>query len=444
MFLRRSCRIPLLGLLLFAACATVLLANEAERVWKDDTGKREVTATLQAVGDDSVVLRTGAGKSISVPLSRLSDADREYAAGFPTRKALQGATVVKIDKGVVTFRTAAGVLQEKPKKEIDAADPHYIPIQIEVGNIVDMLKQGDFVLDHGAVLEQVKNVCAMLSDSWVACDDTTFVALLGDARRGRAQGLYECQFKARRFGDLDGPSYYFHPGAGFQQRMVFGAEPPAIVGQPGPPRGQPAASTKRQVTPMPQWDFVGNVCFYAEYADGNKSDRVYMWDEHGVPTYCCDYKRDKPHGYACLFQQGLPDVVASYDTGKLQYVHLISNGAVASSLPGDQVAGNSIAGDRWAAFQAAQKAGRDMETRLKRDRQERETALKHDLASVLGPAKRQRISVTINQRRQENADFIARQKRHSDQQQWYDQRRAIYTQYDPLNHNRLRPEFGGR
>jgi hypothetical protein len=47
------------------------------RVWKDNTGKFEVEASLVEVVNEEVVLKKRDGQTIKVPLSRLSDADRQ-------------------------------------------------------------------------------------------------------------------------------------------------------------------------------------------------------------------------------------------------------------------------------------------------------------------------------------------------------------------------------
>jgi hypothetical protein len=48
------------------------------RTWRSADGQYSVEATLVEVADDQVVLRREDGKTVKVPVSRLSDADREY------------------------------------------------------------------------------------------------------------------------------------------------------------------------------------------------------------------------------------------------------------------------------------------------------------------------------------------------------------------------------
>jgi hypothetical protein len=58
--------------------APTATAKESLRTWRSDDGKSNVEATLVEVIDDQAVLRRADGRTVRVPLSRLSDADRDY------------------------------------------------------------------------------------------------------------------------------------------------------------------------------------------------------------------------------------------------------------------------------------------------------------------------------------------------------------------------------
>lgn len=48
------------------------------RTWTDATGKHKVEAELVGVADGKVTLRKTDGKTTTIALDKLSDADREY------------------------------------------------------------------------------------------------------------------------------------------------------------------------------------------------------------------------------------------------------------------------------------------------------------------------------------------------------------------------------
>lgn len=52
------------------------------RTWTDSSGKFSVEAELEDAKQDSVVLKTAAGKSITIPISRLSKSDRDFLASL--------------------------------------------------------------------------------------------------------------------------------------------------------------------------------------------------------------------------------------------------------------------------------------------------------------------------------------------------------------------------
>jgi thiol-disulfide isomerase/thioredoxin len=63
----------------FATCATALSGET--RTWTDKTGKFKITAELVAVQDGNVVLRQADGSQLTIPIKRLSPADRELVEG---------------------------------------------------------------------------------------------------------------------------------------------------------------------------------------------------------------------------------------------------------------------------------------------------------------------------------------------------------------------------
>jgi hypothetical protein len=61
------------------AAADPFSATEPARRWIDATGRYAVVGTLLAVRDATAEIRTANGRTVGVPLDRLSPHDREYA-----------------------------------------------------------------------------------------------------------------------------------------------------------------------------------------------------------------------------------------------------------------------------------------------------------------------------------------------------------------------------
>lgn len=87
-------------------------AKPAPRTWKDATGQFSIEATFVRVSDGQVVLQRADKKQISVPLAKLSEADRQYVKQLTTPKPIDkneqevisaleklGATVKKDTRG---------------------------------------------------------------------------------------------------------------------------------------------------------------------------------------------------------------------------------------------------------------------------------------------------------------------------------------------------------
>ena len=65
--------------LIFLVVGTgIAAAPPATRRWTDHTGEFSTDAELVEVKQDNVALRKASGSTVTVPLARLSDADREY------------------------------------------------------------------------------------------------------------------------------------------------------------------------------------------------------------------------------------------------------------------------------------------------------------------------------------------------------------------------------
>jgi thiol-disulfide isomerase/thioredoxin len=98
-----------------AAILVVGAVWSAERTWTDASGKFSVTAEYVEVKGGKVLLRNADGKEISVPLKKLSEADREFVA---TQK-----------KQAAQHDDAAG--RQKPQREavVDIAETFYVDLR---------------------------------------------------------------------------------------------------------------------------------------------------------------------------------------------------------------------------------------------------------------------------------------------------------------------------
>jgi thiol-disulfide isomerase/thioredoxin len=74
----RSSGRVLCSAVVFAAVAIVAVAVAKERTWTDKTGKFSVSAELVEVEDGKAVLRRTDGKTVTVPVDKLSDADQAF------------------------------------------------------------------------------------------------------------------------------------------------------------------------------------------------------------------------------------------------------------------------------------------------------------------------------------------------------------------------------
>lgn len=89
-------RSTIFAVALMAGLVTSSLVAQ-QRTWKDTSGKFSVQAELVEVTDESVVLkRTDNGKQISVPLGRLSQADREFLANMESGDSDAADSPVKV------------------------------------------------------------------------------------------------------------------------------------------------------------------------------------------------------------------------------------------------------------------------------------------------------------------------------------------------------------
>ncbi|WP_197231002.1 SHD1 domain-containing protein [Novipirellula artificiosorum] len=70
-----------LAMVLLVVLPAVAIAQDSPRQWADSTGRFKITGTLVEVVDGNAMIRDAAGKTLKIPVSRLSKADQEFLEG---------------------------------------------------------------------------------------------------------------------------------------------------------------------------------------------------------------------------------------------------------------------------------------------------------------------------------------------------------------------------
>ncbi|MCH8043368.1 MAG: hypothetical protein IID44_06575 [Planctomycetes bacterium] len=100
----------LVGVLLVAASASA-------RKWTDNTGKFSVEAELVEAKDGNVRLKRKDGKIMTVPVSRLSKADRDYLAFIAEAKKKSEAAKPTREEVIAAIRNSGGHVEDYRNKE---------------------------------------------------------------------------------------------------------------------------------------------------------------------------------------------------------------------------------------------------------------------------------------------------------------------------------------
>ena len=98
---------------LFFATAQPALA----RKWISNDGRHSTDAELVSFDDASVVLKKPSGDTVTVPLERLSDADRHYLSALKKKPASPKETLAPAEENKEKKETLAPAKENKKKKE---------------------------------------------------------------------------------------------------------------------------------------------------------------------------------------------------------------------------------------------------------------------------------------------------------------------------------------
>jgi hypothetical protein len=118
--------------LTFILLSTASAASAEPRTWSDDSGKFSITADLVVIQQGNVVLRTDDGRQLTVPVKKLSAADREFVEGLaspgksPRRGGGKSNELMEVAKSFFNElrsekREVAGEMLTSKAKEVLAA-----------------------------------------------------------------------------------------------------------------------------------------------------------------------------------------------------------------------------------------------------------------------------------------------------------------------------------
>ena len=112
MKLKRTTWVLLVGLLLTAA------APVSARKWTESTGKFSVEAELVEVKDGNVRLKRQDDKVITVPLTKLSKADRDFLASIDKAKKKNDATKATPEEVIAAIKKLGGQVKVDNNKAV--------------------------------------------------------------------------------------------------------------------------------------------------------------------------------------------------------------------------------------------------------------------------------------------------------------------------------------
>ena len=102
-------------------CVALAFCQEA-RTWKDDTGMFSIEATFQQIDGESVKLERTDGRIVTLPISRLSEADQRHIVELTAKNPFEGDDPVAVDPFAVDTDTSANRGWEVPANNIRAVD----------------------------------------------------------------------------------------------------------------------------------------------------------------------------------------------------------------------------------------------------------------------------------------------------------------------------------
>jgi hypothetical protein len=152
------------------ALTSTTRGDDGQRTWRDVSGKHEVVAALVKQTDDSVQLRTAEGRLITIPLAKLSAADRDHLAALVADNPF---TVPETPVGEVAFHPATLVVEARVGQEVN-----YAP-----GFIFNADKENAYILSPA--------IRFYSNDKWIETDEVTVIHETKDGtRRVKARRLF--------------------------------------------------------------------------------------------------------------------------------------------------------------------------------------------------------------------------------------------------------------
>ena len=110
------------GFFAIILCIPLFLSAEEPRTWQDDTGLFSIEATLQQIVGNSVQLRrTDDGRVITLPIARLSEADRQHIASLAAQNPFEGGAGTPTTRPLP--RQPSGVNVQQPVRQPGTGQP---------------------------------------------------------------------------------------------------------------------------------------------------------------------------------------------------------------------------------------------------------------------------------------------------------------------------------
>jgi hypothetical protein len=138
--------------MLFAAISPAsLFAQNGIREWSDSTGKHKIKGRLVEVRDGVVYLKTSEGKSVNVPLTRLSEADQDFLKNnsdnpFQETDAMESGDTASSKNSASTSSTAS----TKPDTGVSDATAWSGQLKIDWSEVEELNRDAEGNWDAGA------------------------------------------------------------------------------------------------------------------------------------------------------------------------------------------------------------------------------------------------------------------------------------------------------
>jgi hypothetical protein len=129
------------------SCAS-LFAQNGIREWSDSTGKHKIKGRLVEVRDGVAYLKTSEGKSVNVPVARLSEADQEFIRSNSDNPFQESNSMESGDSA--SSRNAASTPSTKADAGVSDATAWNGQLKIDWSDVEELNRDAEGNWDAGA------------------------------------------------------------------------------------------------------------------------------------------------------------------------------------------------------------------------------------------------------------------------------------------------------